>query len=193
MQKTLLTRKEQMDEDIKERRLKLDRERLDDMEQHHRIQEDIALSREPMIEEHLKSLGKHGGKIVGAPNKGQVDSAYLKIKEAFPDVSGTEKLARARSLAARAMALKTASPGMDDETAQRIALQRMSHTPGVTYQSGKDKNDPLPIPSDGKFEVGKYYHSEKGVGKFTGKGFELVTPGIEEEPEPQEETQSDSE
>jgi len=170
-------------------------------EESRKVKNDMLISLEPHQEAHLDRMGKiggkKGGKVPGAPNKDQETAAYMKIDKAYPKLSDSEKAQKARALAARAIAIKIAHPALDDDQAQQVALSQISPEAGITYQTGETPIDALPPPPDFKFEVGKYYRSAtgKGVGKFTGSGFEpaKIEFGDEEPPEPIEPPPEDAE
>ena len=145
-------------------------------------------------------MAKHGaGKGVSAPAKGETDQAARLISKDFPDLPPSDVLNAAYEVASEARVMRQKNPALDADTAlnkayldarfrgefkvaKDAAALKNLYMPSkkTSFDSGKTPDRALALPmANGKVDPtklvqGRYYRSAKGVGMWTGTGFELV-------------------
>jgi len=165
-------------------------ERLKILDRQEQERERHAKEMERIAGVRAEKAGK-GGKepAVGSPSAQTVKRAGVLIGKEFPDLPANELAEARQTVAARAKALMTANRALDEDTALRQAL-REEHDSfktieepyrvlGVKVPGAKpDKKtsfDATALPSDRKALVkGRTYQTAKGLGRWTGEGFELL-------------------
>lgn len=136
-------------------------------------------------------LAKAGGKGAGSPATGDVSQARTLVQKEFPDIEGADLKEAAFTIAAEAKALAKKNPALDMNQALRQAFAAakkagdfkvipsnvLGYGGKATFSgAGKTPQTPASLPKKPTDLVsGRYYTNASGaVGKWTGKGFEVV-------------------
>jgi hypothetical protein len=145
-------------------------------------------------EAHRQAREKAGGKVVGAPSRGEVDESMMRIKKAFNNLPDDEVASNAYTVASRARALRQANPGLDAATSMSKAMAELNlqNPPSMLdrvyklFNGVEAAHEPaadsgvLPLPQDkAALVVGKQYSTARGVGEWTGQGFR-ISPAVQQ-------------
>ena len=163
-----LTVKQQMDNELKQDAQIAREEASRAREKHAESTLELMRAKNEQARELAALKAKGGGKFVREPSKAEVELAKSIITKNFPDMKDPELSDAARSVASDAKTVRTNKPGLNPEQATYNAFRERKSDFATTTEShwfGKDtkktefssRNTPLPMVSEDKREVEKYY------------------------------------
>jgi len=95
---------------------------LDSLQEHRKVQEDLARERAVQQASRAKAIEKTGGKDIGAPSAGEISAAKGLLRGEAGLVSDTDLPTAAFDVAAKARAIRKLNPGIAADEAMRQAV-----------------------------------------------------------------------